>query len=103
MPGGGDWQTIWPDGLDLLAHYILETADRRLDRGAVRGRAPGVRRRCWRALARGEAVDRAEYYFRTYMRFVTGAPALARLNRILAIGVGAREPGRVLLRVLEVL
>jgi len=54
-------------------------------------------------LARGEAVDPALYYFRTAMRFETSDPALAWLNRIIAIGRGAREPRAVRLEVFEVL
>ena len=41
-------------------------------------------------LARDETVDPALYYFRTFMRFETADPASAWLNRILAIGNGAR-------------
>src|SRR5260370_699093 len=54
------------------------------------------------ALARGEAVDPSRYYFRTVMRFETADPALAWLNRILALGTGAREKLAVRLDVYEV-
>jgi len=43
-------------------------------------------------LGRGEAVDPAEYYFRIAIRFETGDPELAWLNRVLAVGVGQRPP-----------
>jgi hypothetical protein len=55
------------------------------------------------ALARGEAVDPARYYFRTALRFETSAPALAWMNRLIAVGRGAREPRAVRLDVFEVL
>ena len=43
-------------------------------------------------LAAGEAVDPSLYYFRTAMRFQTGAPELAWMNRIIGIGTGQRPP-----------
>ena len=42
-------------------------------------------------LARDETVDPSLYYFRTFMRFETADPASSWLNRILAIGRGARD------------
>jgi hypothetical protein len=44
------------------------------------------------ALARGETVDPASYYFRTTPRFETAAPAYAFLNRILTVASGDRRP-----------
>jgi hypothetical protein len=43
------------------------------------------------ALACGEAVDPSAYYFRTALRFEAAAASLSRLNRVVAVGVGARE------------
>jgi Protein of unknown function (DUF3237) len=54
-------------------------------------------------LVRDETVDPALYYFRTFMRFETADPAASWLNRILAIGRGARQKGAVRLEVFEVL
>ena len=54
------------------------------------------------ALARGEPVDPASYYFRTVMRFETADPAASWLNRILAIARGQREALAVRLDVFEV-
>jgi hypothetical protein len=48
-------------------------------------------------------VDPALYYFRTFMRFETSDPEAAWLNRILAIGKGARMKGAVRIEVFEVL
>lgn len=53
-------------------------------------------------LARGENVDPAHYYFRTVMRFETADPAVAWLNRILALARGQREARAVRLDVYEV-
>ena len=54
-------------------------------------------------LARGEPVDPSLYYFRTAMRFETGDPDAAWLNKIIAIGQGIREARAVRLDVFEVL
>jgi hypothetical protein len=97
IAGGVDWQWREPDGhLQISAHYAM-----RLDDGAVvEVRSEGVRDgppEVLAALARGEAVPPAAYYFRTFVRFATGAPAWSHLNRRLALAVGGREASRVLL------
>ena len=101
LPGGADWQQIDSDGtIDIDARYVLELADGRVEvqsRGLRFGPADVLAR-----LAKGEAVDRAHYYFRTAMRFSTAAPALARLNHILAISHGERLADMVRLTVYEV-
>ena len=48
-------------------------------------------------LARGEAVAPDEYFFRTLVRFTTGAAAWLHLNKVMAIAVGKREARAVLL------
>jgi hypothetical protein len=103
LRGGADWQIVRPDGVaDLRARYTIETdGGARIlvaSDGLRHGPADVIAR-----LARGEAVDPALYYFRTAMRFETSDPALAWLNRIIAIGRGAREPRAVRLEVHEVL
>ena len=102
LAGGGDWQTIMPDGrLEISAHYILD-----LDgHGTVEIRSDGVRSgppEVLAALAQGEIVDPSRYYFRTVIRMLTAAPGLARLNAVLAVAVGAREPDCVRLDVFEI-
>lgn len=102
LPGGGDWQTLWPDGrMDIAAHYVLDIAGQ----GTVEVRSEGLRHgppEVLAALARGEAVDPASYYFRTSVRLRTSAPGLERLNRLLALAVGERAADRVRLRVYEI-
>jgi hypothetical protein len=98
-PGGSDWQLLRSDGvLEVDARYVLEdTQGQRVQvvsQGLRHGPADVMA-----ALARGEAVDPASYYFRTAMRFETGAPALAPLNRVVAVGIGAREARSVKLAV----
>ena len=43
------------------------------------------------ALARGEAVDPAAYYFRTTPRFETAHPAYAFLNHLITVASGDRR------------
>jgi Protein of unknown function (DUF3237) len=99
LPGGADWQLLRSDGvLEVDARYVLEDAQ-----GArVQVVSQGLRHgppEVIAALARGETVDPALYYFRTALRFETAAPALQRLNRVVAVGVGAREARLVRLSV----
>jgi hypothetical protein len=43
------------------------------------------------ALARGETVDPAAYYFRTTPRFETAHPAYAFLNHLITVASGDRR------------
>ena len=43
-------------------------------------------------LGRGEIVDPSEYYFRIVPRFTTSEPGYAWLSRIVAVGIGHRQP-----------
>jgi hypothetical protein len=99
LPGGADWQLLRSDGvLEVDARYALED-----EAGArVQVTSQGLRHgpaEVIAALARGDAVDPARYYFRTAMRFEAAAPALLHLNRVVAVGIGAREARCVRLRV----
>jgi len=103
LPGGADWQIVRPDGVaDLRARYTIET-----DGGArILVASDGLRHGpadVMARLARGEALDPALYYFRTAMRFETSDPSVAWLNRIIALGRGAREARAARLAVHEVL
>jgi hypothetical protein len=103
LPGGADWQIVRADGAaDLDARYTLQT-----DAGAlIQVRSQGVRHGPPEILARlaaGEAVDPATYYFRTALRFETGAADLDWLNRVVAVARGARLPRAVQLSAFEVL
>ncbi len=54
-----------------------------------------ARRRCWRGSARGEDVPADQYFFRTIMRFETGASELAFLNKTIAVATAERKARRV--------
>lgn len=97
LAGGVDWQINRADGvLDIAAHYVVRTPDGALveiqSDGMRHGPAEVLAR-----LARGEAVPAHEYFFRTVVRFTTGAPAWAHLNKVLALATGQRQARRVLL------
>jgi hypothetical protein len=103
LPGGADWQTIHDDGnLQIEAHYAFRTADGAVVEvvsNGVRAAAPETHRR----LMAGEPVEPGAYYFRTFMRLRTGAPALSHLNFRLFVARGERRAGRVRLEAFEVL
>ncbi len=100
LPGASaDWQTVLPDGTVLGdVRYTLET-----ERGdvlyvrsrGVRHGSPGILER----LARGEAVDAAEYTFRTAVKIETGADGLDWLNKGVFVSVGGRQSGGVIYEV----
>ena len=97
VPGGVDWQIQRADGvLEVSAHYVIRTDDDALievqSNGMRHGPAEVISR-----LARGEGVDPSEYFFRTFIRFNTGAPQWLHLNRTMAVAAGVREARRVLL------
>ena len=97
VEGGVDWQVARADGaLEIAAHYVIRTDDGALveiQSDGLRHGPPEVMAR----LAKGEAVPRDAYFFRTLVRFTTGAPAWAHLNKVMAIAVGQREASAVLL------
>jgi hypothetical protein len=55
------------------------------------------------AIARGETVDPALYYFRTTPRFETAHPTYASLNRIVAVAEGDRRADGPIYAIHEVL
>ncbi len=103
LPGGADWQIVRSDGVvHLHAVYTIET----VTGGQILVDSEGLRHGpadVMARLARDETVDPALYYFRTFMRFETADPAASWLNRILAVGYGARENQAVRIEAHEVL
>jgi len=97
VEGGIDWQINRSDGvLDISAHYVIR-AD---DGGLIEVRSDGMRHgpaEVMARLARGENVPRDAYFFRTLIRFQTGAPAWLHLNKMMALACGRREATRVIL------
>ena len=99
VEGGVDWQIARGDGvLEIAAHYVIR-AD---DGGLIEVRSEGLRHgppAVMEQLARGESVPRGDYFFRTLVRFTTGASAWQHLNKVMAIACGQREARLVLLDV----
>ena len=93
--GGADWQILRSDGaLELDARYAIKE-----ERGAVvQVLSQGMRHgppEVMAQLARGEDVDPARYFFRTIMRFETGASELAWLNKTIAVATATRKARQV--------
>jgi hypothetical protein len=100
---GADWQVARRDGaLELDARYALREARGGLVQVISQGLRHGPPEVLAR-LARGEEVDPASYFFRTFMRFETGAAELAFLNTTLAVATAVRHARRVELRCFKVL
>jgi hypothetical protein len=95
VEGGIDWQTLRSDGvLEIAAHYVVRTEDGALVEITSQGLRHGPDEVMAR-LARGETVPREAYFFRTLVRFSTGAPNWLHLNRVMAIAVGERAANEV--------
>ncbi len=102
VEGGIDWQVKRSDGvLEIAAHYVIRSDDGALievqSNGLRHGPAAVMAR-----LASGDAVGRDEYFFRTLMRFTTGAPHWLHLNKVLALAVGQRDARAVQLDVYRI-
>lgn len=97
VEGGIDWQLARSDGvLEIFAHYVIRTPDD----GLIEVRSEGLRHgppEVMQRMARGETVPHDAYFFRTFVRFCTGAAGWQHLNRVMAIAVGRREPRAVAL------
>ena len=103
IPGGADWQIIRSDGVtELTALYEIKTDDGVLIHVTNRGLRHGPEAVMQR-LARGEAVDPAEYYFRTVPVFEAPTGRYDWLNRAVFVGSGARSASEVHLAVFRVL
>jgi len=97
VPGGADWQIVRADGvLDIDARYALRTAQGALIRVVSQGFRHGPPE-VLAALGRGEDVPRDKYFFRTVIRFETGAQDLQWLNRCIAVASAERKAHQVLL------
>ena len=102
LPAGADYQLVREDGLAAIdARYVVRLDDGELlyvVNAGMRFAAPELMAR----LARGEAVDPAQVYFRTTLRFETGAAAYQALTRRLYLATGARNPDHIELNAFEV-
>jgi hypothetical protein len=104
VPGGSaDWLLLRADGvLEMDLRVTLRTDDGALismKSFGLRHGPPDV----MAAIARGETVDPATYYFRTTPRFETADPAYAFLNRLLTVASGDRRAEGPIYTINEVL
>src|SRR5580765_2755190 len=104
LPGSStDWQLLRSDGvLEMDLRFTLRTDDGALismSSFGLRHGPPEV----IAAIARGETVDPASYYFRTTPRFETAHPTYAFLNRIIAVATGDRRADGPIYAIHEVL
>jgi Protein of unknown function (DUF3237) len=103
LPGGADWIMLRSDGATTLdVRLVLQTDDNAAIGMTYRGMRHGPASVMDR-MARGEAVDPSEYYFRTSVAFETAAANYDWLNRIIAVGTGHRPPAGPVYDVFEVL
>ena len=91
LGGGADWQFVRNDRVTVAeATYLLRTHDGVLiqvrNRGFRHGPAEVIQR-----LAEGDAVDPAEYYFRTSPWFLVPPGPYDWLNRDVFVATGARH------------
>jgi hypothetical protein len=95
LPGGADWQVLRNDGVaELEARYTLRTDDGALiyvRNLALRHGPPDV----MAALAAGQPVDPANYYFRGATFFETGDARHAWIARTIVVCTGERQPAVV--------
>lgn len=97
LPGGGDWQTIYPGGFTRVeARYFLKASD-----GTVIGiHNPGMRvasAEVTERIARGEQVPPDAYYFRSAPVFDPPPGPHQWLREKLFVGRGIRMPDHVLI------
>ena len=102
VEGGVDWQIQRSDGvLEIAAHYVIRASDG----GLIEVQSNGMRHgpaEVMSELAAGQPLARDAYFFRTLMRFTTGAAAWLHLNKTMALAVGQREARMVVLDVYRV-
>ena len=103
IDGGSDWQAVRADGSTTLdVRLVMKTNDNATIamtyRGVRHGPTDVIKR-----MERGEAVDPASYYFRISPMFETAAATYDWLNRVLALGIGHRQPDGPVYSVFEVL
>jgi len=99
----GDWLLQRADGVTVLdVRLLLRTDDGAHIYMAYRGLRHGPAEVMAR-LAAGEMVDPASYYFRMAPVFETSSEPYAWINKIVAVGMGRREPAGPIYTVEEVL
>jgi hypothetical protein len=100
---GSDWLLLRADdSAQLDVRMLLRTDDGALISMCYRG-VRHASAEVTARLARGERVERSEYYLRTTPWFETADPRYAWINNVVAVGMGERGPDAVVYDVFEVL
>jgi hypothetical protein len=100
--GGSDWQSLRADGaISINVRLVMETDDGALIAMRYRGIRHGPKAVIDR-LAKGEAVNPNEYYFRVTPWFETSSDKYDWLNRVIAVAIGHRLPSGPIYHVFEV-
>jgi hypothetical protein len=103
LTSGSDWQQVRADGAWALdVRLVMETDDGALIGMTYRGLRHGPKD-VIDAIARGEQVGPAAYYFRIAPFFETASPKYAWLNGVVAMGLGHRLSTGPIYQVFEVL
>jgi hypothetical protein len=103
LSGGSDWQSVHSDGMwELNVRIVLETDDGHLIGMTYRGLRHGPKE-VIDAIARGEEVSPADYYFRIAPFFETASEKYGWLNNIVSVGLGHRLPSGPIYQVFEIL
>ncbi len=100
--GGSDWQSLRSDGaISINVRLVMETDDGALIAMRYRGVRHGPKAVIDR-LAKGEAVNPKEYYFRVTPWFETSSEQYDWLNRVIAVAIGHRLPSGPIYNVFEI-
>lgn len=103
LAGGSDSLLRRRDGaMQPDVRLTVETDDGAIIHIAYRGVRHGPAEVMER-IARGEQVPSDQYYLRNTPHFETGAPRYDWLNRIVAVGLGRREPDCAVYDIYEIL
>lgn len=100
--GGSDWQSLRSDGaITINVRVVMETDDGALIGMRYRGIRHGPKEVIDR-LAKGEAVNPNDYYFRVTPWFETSSDKYDWLNRVVAVAIGHRLPSGPIYNVIEI-
>jgi hypothetical protein len=103
LPGGSDWQNVHSNGTwELNVRFVMETDDGHLIGMTYRGLRHGPKE-IIDAIARGEQVSPAGYYFRIAPFFETASEKYGWLNGIVSVGLGHRLPSGPIYQIFEIL
>ncbi len=103
LSGGSDWQSLRRDGATTLnVRILLQTDDDSLIAMTYTGIRHGPQDVLDR-MARGEAVNPAEYYMRATAYYETAAERYDWLNRVVSVASGHRVAGGAIYQVFEIL